>query len=254
MYREIRGLPAGHTQWIDAKGAREPKRFASLAEVLATGAKCSRPAGELREGLRSAVLDSVRAHLLADVEVGVFLSAGIDSGALLGAMRDAGQREIRAITLRYEEFLGTSEDEVPMAARVCELFGAKHIVRQVNEQEFHRDLPAILEAMDQPSIDGVNAWFVSKAAREAGLKVALSGLGGDELLGAIPVWWICPAGTGGSVRSVSSPAYLVAREPWWKRSPLVFRRDSLRRSACSSIRGAGLARIWFDVACSCPMN
>jgi len=129
------------------------------------------------------VLDSVRAHLLADVEVGIFLSAGVDSGALLGCMRDAGQREIRAITLAFDEFRGTSEDEAPLAACVCEHYGAHHVVRRVGEQEFFEDLPAILEAMDQPSIDGVNTWFVSKAAKEAGLKVALSGLGGDELLG-----------------------------------------------------------------------
>jgi asparagine synthase (glutamine-hydrolysing) len=132
------------------------------------------------------VLDSVRAHLLSDVEVGVFLSAGIDSGALLGLMRDAGQREIRAITLAFEEFRGTSEDEVPLAASVCEQYGAHHIVRRLGQQEFVDDLPLILEAMDQPSIDGVNAWFVSKAAGEAGLKVAISGLGGDELLGGYP--------------------------------------------------------------------
>jgi asparagine synthase (glutamine-hydrolysing) len=124
--------------------------------------------------------------LLADVEVGVFLSAGIDSGALLGLMRDAGQREIRAITLAFEEFRGTSEDEAPLAARVCEQYGAHHIVRRLSQQEFVDDLPLILEAMDQPSIDGVNAWFVSKAAKEAGLKVTISGLGGDELLGGYP--------------------------------------------------------------------
>jgi asparagine synthase (glutamine-hydrolysing) len=128
----------------------------------------------------------VRAHLLADVEVGIFLSAGVDSGALLGCMRDAGQREIRAITLAFDEFRGTSEDEAPLAARVCKHYGARHIVRRLSEQEFFEDLPAILEAMDQPSIDGVNTWFVSKAAKEAGLKVAISGLGGDELLGGYP--------------------------------------------------------------------
>jgi asparagine synthase (glutamine-hydrolysing) len=57
-----------------------------------------------------------------------------------------------------------------------------HSVRRVSEREFIEDLPSILDAMDQPSIDGVNTWFISKAAREAGLKVAISGLGGDELL------------------------------------------------------------------------
>jgi asparagine synthase (glutamine-hydrolysing) len=186
LYRDVRSLPAGHAQWVDAAGPREPKAFANLAEVLAKGATNPTPAAELPDRVRAGVLDSVRAHLLADVEVGIFLSAGVDSGAILGLMRDAGQREIRAITLAFEEFRGTSEDEGPLAARVCEHYGARHIVRRLSEQEFVEDLPAILEAMDQPSIDGVNTWFVSKAAKEASLKVAISGLGGDELLGGYP--------------------------------------------------------------------
>src|SRR5437868_13127813 len=97
-------------------------------------------------------------------------------------MRDAGQHEISAVTLAFEEFRGTPEDEAPLAAKVSKQYGARHIVRRLSEREFIADLPAIVEAMDQPSIDGVNTWFVSKAAKEAGLKVAISGLGGDELL------------------------------------------------------------------------
>jgi asparagine synthase (glutamine-hydrolysing) len=186
LYRDIRALPAGHTQWVDAAGPREPKQFSNLADVLAKGSAKPAPTTEISERVRTGVLDSVRAHLLADVEVGVFLSAGVDSGALLGIMRDAGLPEIRAITLAFEEFRGTSEDEALLAARTCEYYGAHHIVRRLSEQEFVEDLPAILEAMDQPSIDGVNTWFVSKAAKEAGLKVAISGLGGDELLGGYP--------------------------------------------------------------------
>ena len=173
LYRDIRALPAGHTQWIDAAGPREPKPFSNLAEILARGAANPAPAAEISERVRAGVLDSVRAHLLADVEVGIFLSAGVDSGALLGMMRDAGQHEIRAITLTFAEFHGTSEDEAPLAERVSKQYGARHIVRSLSEQEFIRDLPAIFEAMDQPSIDGVNTWFVSKAAKEAGLKVAI---------------------------------------------------------------------------------
>jgi asparagine synthase (glutamine-hydrolysing) len=186
LYRDIRALPAGHTQWVDAAGPREPKPFSNLADLLAKGSANPAPAAEIPERVRAGVLDSVRAHLLADVEVGIFLSAGVDSGALLGCMRDAGQHQIRAITLAFEEFRGTSEDEAPLAACVCEHYGARHIVRRLSEQEFVEDLPAILGAMDQPSIDGVNTWFVSKAAKEAGLKVAISGLGGDELLGGYP--------------------------------------------------------------------
>lgn len=186
LYRDIRSLPAGHSQWVDTTGPHEPRPFANLANVLSVGAKQALPAAEIPDCVRNSMLDSVKGHLLADVEVGIFLSGGVDSGALLGLMRDAGQRDIRAITLAFEEFNNTDEDESPLAARVAECYGARHVVQRVNEKEFHEDLPAILAAMDQPSIDGVNTWFVAKAAREAGLKVALSGLGGDELLAGYP--------------------------------------------------------------------
>jgi asparagine synthase (glutamine-hydrolysing) len=186
LYRDIRALPAGHTQRIDIAGPREPEPFANLAAILAAGTTDPAPAAELGERLRSAALDSVRAHLLADVEVGMFLSAGVDSGALLGLMGDAGRHDIRAITLAFAEFRGTAEDEAPLAGHVAKRYGAEHIVRRVSEHEFREDLPTIIEAMDQPSIDGVNTWFVAKAAKEARLKVALSGLGGDELLAGYP--------------------------------------------------------------------
>lgn len=186
LYRDIQSLPAGHTQWIDDAGPRDPRTYANLASVLAEGAHHPAPKRELAGRVRSAVSDSVTAHMLADVDVGVFLSAGIDSCALLGMMREAHAGPISAITLAFSEFEGTPEDEAPLAALVAAQYGAEHTVRRVDEAEFRTDLPAILEAMDQPSIDGVNTWFVAKAAREAGLKVALSGLGGDELLAGYP--------------------------------------------------------------------
>ena len=186
LYRDIRTLPAGCTQWIDGSGARAPQPFVSIPAILAEGAAEPAPARKLGDRLRAAVAGSVAAHLLADVEVGAFLSAGVDSGAMLGLMRDAGAPDLRAITLGFAEFRGTAEDEAPLAARVAAAYGAHHEVRRVDRAEFDADLPAILEAMDQPSIDGVNTWFVAKAAKEAGLKVAISGLGGDELLAGYP--------------------------------------------------------------------
>lgn len=186
LYRDIRALPAGCTQWVDAAGAREPKAYVSLAAILADGAGDPAPAGETKERTRAAIRDSVDAHMVADVEIGIFLSAGVDSGALLGLLRDAGRQGVRAITLGFDQFRNTSDDEAPLAAEVAQHYGARHVVRRVTEAEFKADLPAILEAMDQPSIDGVNTWFVAKAAREAGLKGAISGLGGDELLAGYP--------------------------------------------------------------------
>jgi asparagine synthase (glutamine-hydrolysing) len=186
LYRDIRALPAGHTQWIDAAGAREPRGFASIAQALAEGASKPADKKELLARVRSATLDSVQAHLVADVEVGLFLSAGVDSGALLGLMRDAGQGRIRAITIAFDEFRGSPEDEVPLAKQLAAHYGAEHTVIPISRRDFERDIHDIIRAMDQPSIDGVNTWFVAKAAHSAGLKVALSGLGGDELLAGYP--------------------------------------------------------------------
>lgn len=187
VYREVRAVPAGTTLWIDRCGAAVPAAYFSIAEVLAgAGDEAAHSPPQLQAHIGAALLDSVRHHLVADVPVGIFLSAGVDSGALLGLMRDAGQRDIHAITLGYEEFRHRHEDEAPLAAAVARRYGADHTVRMVTRQELHADLPKIFDAMDQPTIDGINTWFVSKAARERGLKAAISGLGGDELVGGYP--------------------------------------------------------------------
>lgn len=181
LYSAISPLPAGSTMWIDRAGAAEPRQLVSIAAVLAEASQ-QRPSRDLADVVREAMLDSVRHHLVADVEVGAFLSSGIDSGALVGLMRDAGQKRIRTITLGFEEFRNTHGDEAPLAAEVAKLYQTDHHQRMVGRDEFEADQHLIIEAMDQPSIDGVNTWFVSKAARQLGLKVALSGVGGDEIL------------------------------------------------------------------------
>ena len=183
-YRAISAVPSGTTLWIDAEGVGAARAFASIAGALAAGRKM--PVSDLATAVRRAALDSVRHHLVADVEVGAFLSGGVDSGALLGLMRDAGQTRIRTLTLAFDAFDGAPMDESALAEKCAARYGAHHSTRRVTQAEFTGDLPAILSAMDQPSIDGVNTWFVAKATRELGLKVALSGLGGDELLAGYP--------------------------------------------------------------------
>ena len=229
-----------------------PSPFQILPKFWPKALQNPAPAAEIPERVRAGVLDSVRAHLLADVEVGIFLSAGVDSGALLGCMRDAGQREIRAITLAFEEFRGTPEDEAPLAARVCEHYGAHHVVRHLSQQEFVEDLPAILEAMDQPSIDGVNTWFVSKAAKEAGLKVAISGLGGDELLGGYPSF--CGrAALAAPIRRARcrTGAWLSCAHGHRSCRARFLARTTQGARGCWNIRAAGRARISCVAACSC---
>src|SRR5215813_1536703 len=187
-YQEIRALPAGSTLWVNRIGTHQTKQYFSIADTYCRAEAASSPINEedQQHDARDALLDSVRHHLVADVPVGAFLSSGIDSGALVGLMRDAGQQEIQTVTVAFEEFRGTKEDEAPIAAEFASLYGTRHTPRVVTVQEFRNHLPRILEAMDQPTIDGLNTWFVSKAARELGLKVAISGLGGDELFGGYP--------------------------------------------------------------------
>ncbi|CAN5828722.1 asparagine synthase (glutamine-hydrolyzing) [soil metagenome] len=187
VWRDIRTLPAGTTLTIDAAGPGVPRRYYDIADALATRAADGRcDAEEARRRLSEAVRDSVRHHLVADVPVAVFLSAGLDSGALLGAMAGLGARSVSALTLSFAEFQGLPLDEAPLAAEVAARYGARHIVRTVDRAEFEADLPAIFDAMDLPTTDGINTWFVAKAAREAGIKVALSGLGADECFGGYP--------------------------------------------------------------------
>ncbi|MEM7774280.1 MAG: asparagine synthase (glutamine-hydrolyzing) [Pseudomonadota bacterium] len=190
-YRAVRALAAGETMMVDAIGTRTPTRYHSIAQVYCDGADAGKAgvvasARKVQFEMRDALLDSVRHHLVADVPVGAFLSAGVDSGALVGLMRDAGQQDIQTVTLAFAEFRDRPDDEAPLAEDVARQYGTRHTTRVVTETEFQDDLPRILEAMDQPTIDGINTWFVSKAARELGLKVAVSGLGGDELLGGYP--------------------------------------------------------------------
>jgi asparagine synthase (glutamine-hydrolysing) len=186
VWRSIQSLPAGTMLTVDATGPGILQRYYDVAAALSERATPSAAAGDARARVAEAVRDSVRHHLVADVPVAVFLSAGIDSGALLGTMAGLGVRDITAVTLGFQEFEGLALDEAPLAAEVAARYGARHIVRTVDRAEFERDLPAMMDAMDLPTIDGINTWFVAKAAREAGIKVALSGLGADECFGGYP--------------------------------------------------------------------
>lgn len=187
-FQQIRALPAGCYMWVNQLGPHEPRRYFSIAQVFAESEKnpVNTNDDDTQQYVREALLDSVRHHLVADVPIGAFLSAGVDSGALVALMREESRTEIQTVTLAFDEFRGTSDDEAPSARKFASEFGVKHTTRYVTQKEFLEDLPHILEVMDQPTIDGLNTWFVSKAAHELGLKVAVSGLGGDELFGGYP--------------------------------------------------------------------
>jgi asparagine synthase (glutamine-hydrolysing) len=186
-FRDISALPAGSWCRIMEDGQRAgPYSYWNIADSWRDAPDCRLALADVREIVHRAVSSSVRQHLVADVPVGIFLSGGIDSGALAGLMRDQSQLPIQGITIAFEEFRGRHEDEVPGAREIAKRYGINHHVRTVTKKEFEDDLPKIFSSMDQPSIDGINTWFASKAVAELGLKVVISGVGGDELFYGYP--------------------------------------------------------------------
>jgi asparagine synthase (glutamine-hydrolysing) len=196
MYRAIRALPAGSYAYVDAGGIHEPVQYFSIAATLrdAVDRGGRFTDGQRRELVHDAVLESVRYHMVADVPVGAFLSAGIDSTAVVALARESGATDLQTMTLRFEEYRGRVNDEAPLAALVARQYGVRHSIQELTLPVFRAELPRIFAAMDQPSVDGLNSYFISKAAHELGLKVAMSGTGGDELFGGytsfrdIPRW------------------------------------------------------------------
>lgn len=132
----------------------------------------------LVEEIGALLADSVKLRLVSDVPVGAFLSGGIDSSSVVALMRRATNGSIKSFSVCFKE---REFSEAVYAEKIARRYGADHHSILVTEEEILSRLPRALRAMDQPSIDGVNTFIVSQAAADAGLKVALSGLGGDEV-------------------------------------------------------------------------
>jgi len=178
LYRGIRALPPA--AWLRVRdGVVEgPIPYWRLEDELAGPASPS--PGEAGEALRAALLDSVRQHMVADVPVGAFLSGGVDSSALVGLMSEVLSEPVRTVTLSLDV---PELDESRLAAMAAALYRTDHHDVPIRIEEVRERVGDAVRALDQPSIDGINTFFVSEAAAKTGLKVAVSGVGGDELFG-----------------------------------------------------------------------
>jgi asparagine synthase (glutamine-hydrolysing) len=178
LYKGIKALKAGTTLWVDSNGAGQEKPFFDISNCLAA-ATWQNSNEDLGELLR----DSVSHHFIADVPVGVFLSSGLDSATLVGLASELLGARLKTVSLGFDEFEGSPNDEVPLAETIAATYDTHQHSIRVAGKDFVQDMDDLLVAMDQPSIDGVNTYFVAKAAAAQGLKVAISGLGGDEIFG-----------------------------------------------------------------------
>jgi asparagine synthase (glutamine-hydrolysing) len=185
LYRGIRALRPGHWLCVVDGVVGQPVCFNSptlgLRQIGSAGADA---AEAVLHQIAAAVRDSVSAHMVADVPVGVFLSAGLDSTMLAACAATLNQ--LCTVTLGFEEYKNGPNDEALLARAVAEKLGTQHTLHRISAADFAHDRKLLLASMDQPSIDGINTWFVAKAAAQQGLKVALSGIGADELFGSYP--------------------------------------------------------------------
>ena len=133
--------------------------------------------------LEDCLRDTVRMQLVADVPLGVFLSGGVDSSAVAALASEAVPDALHTFALGFEV---DAYDESQHARKVAQAIGSHHSSLVLAEQQFRQHLPEAIAAIDQPTMDGMNTYFVSRAAREAGMTVALAGTGGDELFGGYP--------------------------------------------------------------------
>ncbi|SJZ99241.1 asparagine synthase (glutamine-hydrolyzing) [Sediminibacterium ginsengisoli] len=138
---------------------------------------------EAVSAVRETVTQAVKKHLIADVPTGVFLSGGIDSSILTIAAQQMVPEQLKTLSIYFEDEAYSEKYYQDLVIRKTNV---AHRSYKVGRGEFVESLPDIYKAMDQPSTDGINSYFITRYAREEGLKVVLSGLGADELFGGYP--------------------------------------------------------------------
>jgi asparagine synthase (glutamine-hydrolysing) len=247
MYQAIRALPAGHWMEVTPAGAGEPRAYFSIA---AAWREASEQHVRMKQSERQAIIgeavrESVRYHLVSDVPVGAFLSAGRDSGTIVALAAETGM-PLQSVTLRFDEYTGTRQDEAPLAETVSRHYGTQHTSITLTGDEFRTELPRLLDAMDQPSTDALNSYFVCHAAAKLGWKVALSGTGGDELFGGYSTFRSIPR----FVRAFSVFRHLPGMARFYERlhkrliprGPRFSPKSALAPKYCHSYEGAYLVK------------
>jgi len=232
----IYSLPPGHRIVMSAAAQHlqvHPEPYWEFAESAQPAFNSKKTERKDASGfLRSLIEESVESHLTADVPVGVFLSSGIDSTALV-AIAASKATSIRTVTAVFPE-REFSEGEI--ARRTAQRFGTTHQELPLSGIDMLSRLDDAVGALDQPSMDGINTYFVSWAAMQAGLKVVLSGLGSDELFGGYRTFYSTP--------QVQSLATLAARVPAGIRSILVSASEKIASRFTGADAHRKMAALW----------
>jgi asparagine synthase (glutamine-hydrolysing) len=201
----VRSLPPGHTL-VWEKNHSEIRPYWSLPEVAARPPETDDP-GEAVAAVRELLQRAVSERLISDVPIGAFLSGGLDSSSVVAMATEVSPEPIDTFSIVFgdKEF-----SEASYSNRVAREFGCRHHQIQLTETQLREQIPDALSSMDQPTVDGVNSYVISRATKAAGITVALSGLGGDEVFAGYSTFhsvprmmsfqryagWLAPVGRG----------------------------------------------------------
>jgi asparagine synthase (glutamine-hydrolysing) len=222
IYRGILSLRPGECLRFK-EGRLSLRKWWGLKSLGGSSPECATREDFVRS-LRLQLEDTIRAHVLADVPVGAFLSGGLDSAIIAGLMARASGNVLKTFSIGFEE---DDYSEVDHAEATAHHIGSVHHTRVLTGDEVARDLDSILSAYDQPTGDGINTYYASQTAQSGGVKVALSGLGGDELFGGYP-----------SFRAIPKLERLL---PAWGRIPKAARSAILTVMAGGGVRARKLS-------------
>jgi len=263
MVRDVRLLPAGCLlRWKD--GEFQVERYWDLPPATLALNGDPRVRADRVEELRAELDSAVRMRLVSDVPLGVFLSGGLDSTVVAAiAARHSTRLKTFTVTFAEEQFA-----EGVKARQVARLLGTEHHEITISQGDLLATLPAAVAAMDQPTVDGVNTYMVSRVTKQAGVTVALSGLGGDEQFAgyrsfrlvpqmerterSLPEWLRRAAGSsmspflGGSSRGQKMAMWLQGRDAFphpFYISRLIFSPGQIARL----LRPERLLEVRFDV-------
>lgn len=184
----------------------------------------------LPEEVRDWLSDAVASHLMSEVPLGTFLSGGLDSGGILALGSHALDKPMNAFTLGFDNW---PDDERGQATLTARRWNAHHQIRLISEQDILADLPNALADMDQPTTEGVNSWYVSREAKRAGLTVALSGVGGDELFAGYRSFTLAPR-----LRRLPANKRWLRHLPGWQQGwPILPGSSDMRRKTAAYLTG-----------------
>ncbi len=236
IVRGIHLLAPGHSGMADSKALElRERRYWQIPSALGRSSTAAE--------LEATLAEAVGIRLVADVPLGVFLSGGIDSSAVASLAVAAASGPVETFTIGFEE---ASFDESRFAREVSAQLGTHHHEIRLGEDRFRDELDAALGSLDQPSFDGINTYFVSRAAREAGITVALAGTGGDEVFGgyasfrevprarrwarglsAVPESWLRAAARVGTRALTGRPGAIPPQTRWGKLGDVLATRGDL---------------------------